>query len=53
MSVRIYCPQCGRILGDAEQSVDGLTINCRNCKKAMKIDLIIAPKFDYLTKEAK
>lgn len=29
---RIYCPGCGRILGDTDENFSG-NVNCKNCKK--------------------
>lgn len=53
MSAKIICPDCGRILGDADRSIDGLRINCKNCKKPMKIDLVIAQTGDYMEERSK
>jgi len=41
MSVKIYCPNCGRILGDTDKSIEGLRINCRGCKQTVNINLEI------------
>jgi len=58
MSVtRIICPNCKRILGDTDKSVD-CNMNCRGCKKTVHIDIKIASFADYINikpikKEAK
>lgn len=30
--MKIYCPKCGRVLGDCAQDFAG-TLNCKNCKR--------------------
>lgn len=47
MSYKIKCPICGRILGDTNKSLDGITLNCRGCKKQVKIDIKIYKYGDY------
>ena len=51
--IKIYCPQCGRILGDTEQSIDA-NINCRGCKTTQHIVMEVKSISDYyeLNKEA-
>jgi len=43
----IYCPNCGRILGDTDKTVD-LRINCRGCHKTVDVHVFCPPKFDEL-----
>lgn len=53
--IKIYCPSCGRILGDTEKSIDA-NINCRGCKTTQRIRMTIQNICDFyeLTpKEAK
>lgn len=52
--IKIYCPNCGRILGDTRHSVDA-NLNCRGCKKTVDVKITVAESPDYLTprKEAK
>lgn len=45
--VRITCPNCGRILGDTNQSIKA-TLNCRGCKKAVQVRMQIVSCADYL-----
>lgn len=33
---KIICPKCGRVLGDAEKSLDA-NLNCRTCKESIHI----------------
>lgn len=44
--IKIYCPECGRILGDTSKSIDA-NINCRSCKKAVKVRMKITTTADY------
>ena len=44
--IKIYCPQCGRILGDTEQSIDA-NINCRGCKTTQHIVMEVKRISDY------
>lgn len=46
-SIRIICPNCKRILGDTDKSVD-CRFNCRGCKKTVNIRMEIASFSDYL-----
>lgn len=45
-AIKIYCPQCNRILGDTEKSID-CTINCPKCK-AQRVKMKVARLSDYL-----
>lgn len=45
-AIKIYCPTCGRILGDTERSID-CTINCPKCK-AQRVKMKVARLSDYL-----
>lgn len=47
MSVKIHCPNCGRILGDTNKSIDGLKLNCRGCKETVTINLRMTDFHDY------
>lgn len=44
--VRITCPNCGRILGDTNQSIDAV-INCNGCKQRAHIQMKIVHFEDY------
>ncbi len=44
--IKIYCPNCGRILGDTEKSID-CNINCRGCKKTQHIKMLIQRISDF------
>lgn len=48
MRYKIKCPNCGRILGDTDRSLD-CRFNCRGCKETVSVKVRIAPSFDYLT----
>lgn len=50
MSVKIHCPNCDRILGDTEKSIDGLRFNCRGCKQTVDIKLKLAEHDDFYSK---
>ena len=47
MAVRIICPNCKRILGDTEKSLD-CNMNCRGCKKTVRITMKVASFSDYI-----
>lgn len=47
MIAKITCPECGRILGDTDKSIDA-RINCRGCKKTVDIKIQITHCADYL-----
>lgn len=53
---RIICPNCKRILGDTDKSID-CNMNCRGCKKTVHIRIEVASFADYIKtngqKEAK
>lgn len=44
--VRITCPNCGRILGDTDHSIDAV-INCAGCKQRAHIRMRIVHFEDY------
>lgn len=44
--VRITCPNCGRILGDTDHSIDAV-INCAGCKQRAHIRMTIVHFEDY------
>lgn len=52
MAIRIICPNCKRILGDTDKSLD-CRMNCRGCKKTVDIKMEIASFADYLKNNAK
>lgn len=53
MAVRIICPNCKRILGDTDKTID-CRINCRGCKKTVDIKIKFISGFsDYLKDNAK
>lgn len=45
--VRIICPNCKRILGDTDKSVD-CQFNCRGCKKTVRICMKVVNFSDYI-----
>lgn len=47
MPVRIICPNCKRILGDTDKSID-CRMNCRGCKKTVDIKMKVASFSDYI-----
>lgn len=51
MGVKINCPNCGRILGDTDQSIKAV-LNCNACKKHVDINITVV-KFDDYFKETK
>ena len=51
MSVRIICPNCKRILGDTDKSID-CCMNCRGCKQRVRIKMEVASFSDYLKNNA-
>lgn len=44
-AIKIYCPSCGRILGDTEKSID-CQINCPRCK-TQRIKMKVARLSDF------
>lgn len=44
--MKIKCPNCGRILGDTEKSLD-CNFNCRGCKTTVHVQVTIAKTNDY------
>lgn len=46
-AIRIICPNCKRILGDTDKSLD-CYLNCRGCKKTVRIKMEIASFVDYI-----
>lgn len=53
MNHQIVCPECGHILGDTAQSLHGVSINCKYCRKAQKVNLTITNWAEYLPEELK
>lgn len=49
---RIICPNCKRILGDTEKSID-CNMNCRGCKQTVHIKMKVASFADYIKNNAK
>lgn len=47
MGIRITCPNCGRVLGDTEQSIDAV-LNCNGCKHRVRIRMTVTNFKDYL-----
>lgn len=43
---KIKCPNCGRILGDTEDSLKA-NFNCRGCKQTVQINIQVAKSADY------
>lgn len=43
--MKIKCPNCGRILGDTNRSID-CNFNCRGCHKTVSIKVKIAQSFE-------
>lgn len=52
MGVKINCPNCGRILGDTDASINA-TLNCNACKKHVKIDILVTKFEDYFAETTK
>lgn len=48
MSIKLKCPQCGRILGDTEKTID-CTLNCRD-HGAQRIAIKVADFDDAIFK---
>lgn len=44
--IRINCPNCGRILGDTDKSIDAV-INCSGCKHRAHIRMTVVSFKDY------
>lgn len=44
---RIYCPNCKRVLGDTDKSID-CNFNCRGCKKTVRCKITITSFKEYL-----
>lgn len=51
-AVRIICPNCKRILGDTNRSID-CNMNCRGCKKTVRICMKIVSYKDYIKNNVK
>ncbi len=49
---KIYCPHCQHALGDTNTSIDG-HINCRWCRKAVAVKMIVASTTDYFNYKEK
>lgn len=52
MPVKINCPNCGRILGDTDESLKA-TLNCNSCKKHVKVDITLVKFEDYFKQSTK
>ena len=51
-AIKIICPNCKRILGDTDRTVD-CNFNCRGCKKTVHIKMKVANYQDYIKTNAK
>ncbi len=51
-AIKIICPNCKRILGDTDKTVD-CNFNCRGCKKTVHIKMKVANFADYIKPNAK
>lgn len=51
-AIKIICPNCKRILGDTDKSID-CNFNCRGCKKTVHIKMEVANYQDYVKFNAK
>lgn len=51
-AIKIICPNCKRILGDTDKSID-CNFNCRGCKKTVHIKMKVASYQDYIQFNAK
>lgn len=51
-AIKIICPNCKRILGDTDKTVD-CNFNCRGCKKTVHIKMKVANFADYIKTNAK
>lgn len=47
---RILCPKCQHVLGDTNKSID-CQLNCRWCKKAVSVKLVMAKTTDYFKED--
>ena len=50
--VRIICPNCKRILGDTDRSID-CNLNCRGCKEIVHVKMKVASFADYINNNAR
>lgn len=50
--MKITCPNCHRILGDTERDIDA-NLNCRGCKKTVRVCVKFAHAADYLKENTK
>lgn len=50
--IRITCPNCGRILGDTDKSIDAV-INCAGCKQRAHIRMAVVSFRDYFEQNNK
>lgn len=48
-AIRIICPNCKRILGDTDKTID-CRFNCRGCKQTVHISMRVANFSDYIKK---
>lgn len=51
-ALRIICPNCKRILGDTDKSID-CNMNCRGCKQTVHIKMKVASFSDYIKSNIK
>lgn len=51
-ALKIICPNCKRILGDTDKSLD-CNMNCRGCKKTVRIYMKVVSYKDYIKNNAK
>ena len=51
-ALKIICPNCKRILGDTDKSLD-CNMNCRGCKKTVRICMKVVSYKDYIKNNAK
>lgn len=50
--MKITCPNCHRILGDTEKDIDA-NLNCRGCKKTVRVCVRFTHAADYLKENTK
>lgn len=50
MGFKILCPNCSRILGDTDESMNA-RLNCRGCKSTVSVKIRVAHCADYLNKK--
>ena len=45
--IKIYCPNCRRILGDTTHDIDA-NLNCPGCRRTVHVRMRVATTADYL-----